>query len=163
LSPPHLRHPIPGSCSLEYRLQEVPNVLNPSASQLKPPVSLFTRKPLYIDMRGNSTMLTMWKRIFYTYVYSSEPSSLTSYTSPSSHASRPAVGLHHHVPAPRLAQAQASFPGAFSTTTVAHHHHLTQNIQITTQGPGRRRRCGAIKTVSGFGVEQPSAVLELTF
>ncbi|KAF8501487.1 hypothetical protein F5888DRAFT_1793011 [Russula emetica] len=36
-----------GSCSLEYRLQEVPNVLkNPSTSHLKPPVSLSS----YIDL-----------------------------------------------------------------------------------------------------------------
>ena len=40
--------------------------------------------------------------------------------------------------------------------------HLTQNIQITTWGPGRRRRCGAIKIVSDFGVGQHLAVLELT-
>ena len=40
---------------MEYRLQEVPNVLNPTTSHLKPPVSSSTCKPLYIDMRTNST------------------------------------------------------------------------------------------------------------
>lgn len=34
-----------GSCSLEYRLQEVPNAFNPSASHLKPPALLSTCKP----------------------------------------------------------------------------------------------------------------------
>ena len=50
----HLRYPIPGSCSLEYRLQEVPNVLNSSTPHRKPPASLSTCKPLYIDMHTNS-------------------------------------------------------------------------------------------------------------
>jgi hypothetical protein len=142
--------------------------LNHSTSHPKPPASLSTCKHLYIDMRTNSTMLTIWKRISYSYAYSPE-SSFSSCTSSSSHASRPAVGLRHHVPGPRpvrararaRARAQAGFPGALMTTSVAR-HHLTQNIQITTRGPGRLRRCGAIKTVSDFGVGPRSAVLELT-
>jgi len=37
-----------GSCSLEYRLQEVPDVLRPSANHLKPPVRLSTSNILII-------------------------------------------------------------------------------------------------------------------
>ena len=39
--------PIVESCSLEYRLQEVPNVLKTSASHVKPPELLTTRTPSY--------------------------------------------------------------------------------------------------------------------
>jgi len=37
-----------GSCSLEYRLQEVPDVFKPSANHLKPPVLLSTSSILFI-------------------------------------------------------------------------------------------------------------------
>jgi len=37
-----------GSCSLEYRLQEVPDVFKPSANHLKPPVLLSTSNILFI-------------------------------------------------------------------------------------------------------------------
>jgi len=92
--------PIVESCSLEYRLQEVPNVL-------KSPVLLTTRTPSYVyfvyrtDDADNTTAGIQ-------FLGDASRSSLTSFTSISSHALKAIAEVHRHgrhSPAPRSALA----------------------------------------------------------
>ena len=111
--------PIVQSCSLEYHLQEVPNVL-------KSPVLLTTRTPSYVhfvyrtDDAGNTTAGILFLRV--------SRSSLTSYTSISPHALRAIIGVHR----PGPSSGSGWFPGSYDNYR-RRPHHLTQNIQIILQ------------------------------
>jgi len=54
-------HVLKGSCSLEYRLQEVPNVLKPSTSHLNPPASLSTPDILFLCLIAAVLVFILYK------------------------------------------------------------------------------------------------------
>ena len=145
------------SCSLEYRLQEVPNVLKSS-------VLLTTRTPSHVysvyrtDDADNTTAAIL-------FLGDASRSSLTPFTSISSHALKAIAEVHRHgrhSPAPR--PALAGFLGVM-TITVAALHHLTRNIKIIPQASGSfsqqqswsssnrasSSNVGAMRRSTGFG------------
>jgi len=144
--------PIVESCPLEYRPQEVPNVL-------RSPVLMTTRPSSYVhslyrtDDPNNATAGILFLGVciavlaytLYKYLLPCLEGDHRSSTS--------------RTPRPGPSSGSGWFPGAMTITVVAL-RHLTQNIQTIPQSPPVRG--GRIKTVWAFGAELRSAVWELT-